>query len=167
MVEKGILLMDSVDKLRTAARNMAKGRNLENHEECNLFLIIADEIETELAANYYKLPLDADGIPTNVGDEMTCHGHVFTVCAVAPARIHEWATTGPGKPRMTVSYEPEECTHYHAPTIEDLLRDFAFEMNDNLSMYVCESFDADEREAADRKTIAKYAERLREVLADE
>ena len=39
--------MESIEKLRTAARNMAKGRNLEEHEECNLLLVIADEIERE------------------------------------------------------------------------------------------------------------------------
>ena len=39
--------MESIEKLRTAARNMAKGMNLEEHEECNLLLVIADEIERE------------------------------------------------------------------------------------------------------------------------
>ena len=44
--------MGSIEKLRTAARNMAKGMNLEEHEECNLLLIIADEIEREIAEKY-------------------------------------------------------------------------------------------------------------------
>lgn len=60
----------ALDKLRTAARNMAKGRNLENHEECNLLLIIADEIEAEIAEHYMLLPCDADGVPIRVGDRL-------------------------------------------------------------------------------------------------
>lgn len=59
--------MDSIDKLRTAARNMAKGRNLENHEECNLLLVIADEIETEMERDYMRLPELDDGV-IKVGD---------------------------------------------------------------------------------------------------
>lgn len=59
--------MKSIEKLRTTARNMAKGRNLENHEECNLLLIIADEIEAEADSDYMKLPRLDDGV-INVGD---------------------------------------------------------------------------------------------------
>ena len=62
--------MESVEKLRTAGRNMAKGRNLEHHEDCNLLLIIADEIEREIAERYQLLPVDADGVPIHVGDRM-------------------------------------------------------------------------------------------------
>jgi len=45
-------MIESIEKLRTSARNMAKGSNLANHEECNLLLIIADEIEAEIAERY-------------------------------------------------------------------------------------------------------------------
>ena len=62
------MALKALEKLRTAARNMAKGRNLENHEECNLFLIIADEIEAEIAERYMLLPVDADDEPIRVGD---------------------------------------------------------------------------------------------------
>lgn len=58
----------ALKKLRTAARNMTKGRNLENHEECNLLLIIADEIEAEIAKRFMELPVDADGVPIRVGE---------------------------------------------------------------------------------------------------
>lgn len=46
--------MESIEKLRTVARNMAKGMNLENHEECNLLLIIANEIEREIAEEHRR-----------------------------------------------------------------------------------------------------------------
>lgn len=159
--------MLAVDKLRTAARNVAKGRNLENHEECNLFLIIADEIESEIERDYMLLPKDADGVPIHVGDEMTCHGSVFKVCAIAPAKVHAWATTGLGKPRTTVNYEPGECTHHHPPTVEDVLRDVvtlcASTWKDDRSAFKYYGVD-DVMKSGNMKY---FADRLREVLRDD
>lgn len=82
---------------------------------------IIGNIEVEIAANYMLLPVDADGVPIHVGDEMTCHGDVFTVCAVAPAKIHRWVTVKLGEPQTTYSYNPAECTHYKPRTIEDVI----------------------------------------------
>lgn len=118
---------------------------------------IADEIEAEIADRYMLLPKDADGVPIRVGDEMTCHGSVFKVCAIAPARIHAWATTGLGKPRTTVNYEPGECTHYHAPTVDDVLR----EVWKEAVTFAHSDIWRDPDEA-----FAEYAEKIREVLAN-
>lgn len=79
----------ALGKLRAAARNMAKGRNLENHEECNLLLVIAGEIEAEIAERFVELPQGwtgeqasdilaywptwDDGSPCMFGDEFTCY----------------------------------------------------------------------------------------------
>lgn len=85
---------------------------------------IADEIEQEIEERYIELPKDADGEYIHIGDVMDCgehfgiqqvegfiHGAVeFTVCDPQPARI----CTCPA--HMT--------RHYHAPTVEDVLREF-------------------------------------------
>lgn len=42
----------ALKKLRAAGRNMAKGRNLENHEECNLLFVIADD---KRKSRYWKV----------------------------------------------------------------------------------------------------------------
>lgn len=124
---------------------------------------IADEIEAEIAANYCELPKDADGVPIHVGDEMTCHGSVFKVCAIAPARIHAWATTGLGKPRTTVNYEPGECTHYHPPTVEDVLYTYG--------QSCIRAYEEAESDDAKREMLAslrkEFEMKLREVLRDE
>jgi len=84
---------------------------------------VADAIEKELKERYMELPVDADGVPIHVGDEMDCgehfgvqevegfiHGAVaFTVCDPQPARI----CTRPA--HMT--------RHYHKPTRLEGLRD--------------------------------------------
>ncbi len=56
--------------------------------------------------------------------------------------------------------EAQMCTHYHAPTVEDVLMEFAQEMNENLGMYTGEAIEADEWRAADAETVAKFAQRL-------
>ena len=111
--------LNALEELRTAARNMAKGRNLENHEECNLFLIIADEIEAEIAERYMELPCDADGVPIRVGDELKGG---FTVDYVSP---HWVFAVGRG------AKHDGSCRHVKPRTLEDVLND---RINDVLSV---------------------------------
>ena len=47
------------------------------------------------------------------------------------------------------------------PTVDDVLREFAQEMNENLGMHTGEAIDADEWHEADERTIAATAARLR------
>ena len=114
--------INALGKLRTAARNMAKGRNLENHEECNLFLIIADEIEAEIAERFMELPVDADGVRVEIGDRLHEHenGYEFTVDG-----LKIW-----GNDREWWAYQENgiqapvyRCTNIKSRTIEDVLRD--------------------------------------------
>lgn len=138
------------DRLREAA---------ENREDVTLF-----------GVDYVTLPLDADGEPIHVGDVM------------------EWCDSGESKPlvvdRMELSHgrdgdlwcvaldtdkecwnQPSLMRHYTPPTVEDVLREFADEMNQNLGMYTGEVIDADDWRDADAKTVEKYAAKLR--LAEE
>ena len=106
---------------------------------------------------HMELPVDADGEVIHIGDEMDCgehfgvkgvegfiHGAVaFTVCDPQSVRICACNA------RMT--------HHYHKPTVDDVLREFADEV------YA----DAD-NEVHDRDFLcAKYDKKLREVMADD
>ena len=51
--------------------------------------------------------------------------------------------------------------HHHEPTVVDVLREFADEMNQNLGMYTGEAIDADDWRDADAKTVEKFAAKLR------
>jgi hypothetical protein len=115
--------------------------------------------------SHIELPKDADGVPIHIGDEMDCgehfgvqevegfiHGAVaFTVCDPQPARI---------------CTRPAHMTHhYHKPTIEDVLVDYHKECQLHASEL---GFVTDEgKEKAWRDIAATFAERLREVMADE
>lgn len=117
----------ALDKLRAAGRNMAKGRNLENHEECNLLLVIADEIEAEVSERFVELPCDADGVPIHVGDCLQLgdtHGKVvaLTYCPANGKLPWEWqCDTGDW-------YNTAFAYHYKPRTLEDVLKELANEV---------------------------------------
>ena len=90
--------------------------------------------------DYTPLPVDADGVPIHVGDVMvytdgdTCP---LPVVALVPPAVF-LTEDGPRYADM--------CRHHHAPTVENVLREFADEVQ-----RCCDTED----------TIAEYAEKLR------
>lgn len=140
--------MESIEKLRTAARNMAKGRNLEHHEECNLLLLIADEIEAEIAERYMKLPVDADGVPIHEGDLMD--SNAFGVVEVE-GFIHGAVAFWIYDPQPAhVATSPANLLHHKPRTLENVLEDMLIEK--------------DETDLCSMGLIAKYAAEIRELL---
>ena len=116
------------------------------------------------AMGYIKLPVDADGVPIHLGDVMdgTCPSgkHVSgTVSAIGNGVF--WLSN------VQFSLKPDYMHHHNEPTVEDVLREFAEKMNENIGMYVGEAIDADEWRDADAKTIAEYAAKLRLVGDDD
>ena len=117
---------------------------------------------------WVKLPKDADGEYIRVGERVQLIGNdPGTVTHMSLAddgwRVYVKYDGGIG----TGSGEPKRIRHYHAPTVEDVLREFAQEMSENLGMYTGEAIDADEWRDADAKTIAEYAAKLRLAGDDE
>lgn len=112
--------------------------------ECKHLLALADRIDmeherlmveradrySELRAKmnncYVELPKDADDVPIHMGDKMECftsqHRDVPKVFEVQ--RIIMDDVTGWRLVAYPATYVPEECRHYHAPTVEDVLLEF-------------------------------------------
>ena len=112
--------LNALEKLRTAARNMAKGRNLENHEECNLLLLLADEIEAEIAERFVTLPVDEEGDVLRIGDELKCKGKSILLNSLSWDGCRWYAT------ETVVSsgwYPVHLCRHVKPRTLEDVLCD--------------------------------------------
>lgn len=112
--------------------------------------VIAADLEK---AGWVELPKDADGVPIHVGDELE---YLEALHPDVPSRfkVQDMFYCGKGKWRLRAypaTYEPEKCRHYHAPTVEDVLREFADR--------VCNSGHQWGLDAAD--TIAEYAKRLK------
>ena len=128
-----------VERIRAAA---------EDREDVTLF-----------GTDYLAYPLDADGEPIHVGDVM------------------EWPTTGEtfevvgiGDGTLFYVEDGSECAdwtgattkrHHHAPTVEDVLREFAAGMDEIASEYICEMIGGDERNRLEDEHIAKFAAKLR------
>ena len=133
--------------------------------ECKHLLALADRIDmeherlmveradqySELRAKmnncYIELPKDADGEPIHVGDEVEEIDYDGSH-HVNELRMREngWWVSGDGLCRR-----PHKYRHYHAPTVEDMLKEFA---NKCLTYATC----VDDHEVAD--AIELYAAKL-------
>lgn len=91
---------------------------------------------------WVRLPVDADGVPIHVGDVMEWDNGTFTV--------HELKVTEDGwttwDEQHGYTVHADECRHHRAPTVEDVLREFADEVR-----RCCDTAD----------TVAEYAAKLR------
>ncbi len=126
---------------------------LKGYSECHAELLEGNEIlASDLeSCGWIRLPKDADGEYIHVGERVQLIGNdPSTVSHMSLAddgwRVYVKYDGGIG----TGSGEPKRIRHYHAPTVEDVLREFANEV------YA----DAD-NEIRDRDFLcAKYAKRL-------
>lgn len=129
---------------------------------------IAYEIEREISERYMELPVDADGVPIRVGDVMEnlredlepkLH-HRFKVYGIQYRDYGQVCTlTEDGRP--SILYRANECRHYHAPTVEDVLREFGRAYH---SLMVEIMSDVAHDMPAPSEIIAKYAAEIRELM---
>ena len=113
---------------------------------------------TLFGVDYVALPLDADGVPIRVGDELDgLHYEDGTVTGIqyglaANGTISELVAVRPHGWDTATWHDPEEYRHHRAQTVEDVLREFADAMSNTNPLDV-------------PARIAEYAAKLR--LAEE
>ena len=92
---------------------------------------------------WVKLPVDADGVPIRIGDVMEgvdkydslkkVKGKVITVSfesdGIVDVAIQAWNSDGKSWHRAYLDSGASVYRHYHAPTVEDVLREFADAMS--------------------------------------
>jgi len=101
----------ALDELR-GLRDEAASKMVDNPKwVCKRAEEIADRIEAEIAERFMELPVDAEGVPIHVGDELEGG---FAVDYVAP---HWVLSVGRG------AKHDGSCHHVKPRTIEDVLRD--------------------------------------------
>lgn len=119
--------------------------------ECKHLLAIADRIDAAVDG-MIELPKDADGEYIHVGDEMCGYGWpnggVYCRSIVNEVTI----LVGPqdGAYRGWLMWAANECRHYHAPTVEDVLTEFAAKL-----------IERGELTNGAAQTIAEYAAKLK------
>ena len=79
-----------------------------------------DGIEREVA-DMVPLPVDADGVPIHVGDKLTDGEYKFVVGELAAFGDGSWSIRNEDGNAWAAC----DVTHHHAPTVEDVLREFA------------------------------------------
>ena len=167
--------MSITDELREYTEKQIKWMDVSKVHYRKLFAI-SDRIDAEHQKAIRELnnfvdasvllPVDADGEIIHVGDMMErgeARGHVIALM------LSNYPKKWGGGLHWGVQLEGEQAPtaldltfhHHHAPTVEDVLREFSEKMNENLGMYTGEAIDADEWRSADAKTIAEYAAKLR------
>lgn len=125
-------------------------------------------IERAIDEQYIKLPVDADGVPIRVGDEMESGNETFVICAVAPGRVYRWHIYNIGElDKGTVAYPPESLHHFKPRTVEDVLRDFQQDTLTSQGEYSGEVIDADEWKRQLERDVREYADELRELMGVE
>lgn len=77
---------------------------------------------------WIRLPLDADGVPIRVGDVMEWTTPHLGVPKVFEVQRIIMDPSGWHLVAYPATYAPEECCHHHAPTVEDVLREFALKV---------------------------------------
>ena len=115
---------------------------------------ICDEIEAEIADNYMRLPLDADGEPIHVGDVMMDGKTPRYAVAVAPESfmMDGYETGSFYRPGLAKNHH-----HVKPRTLEDVLEDCINEFSHRCT----------EGKYDTRPTVAKYADEIRELLGFE
>lgn len=98
------------------------------HEKAEQDLIDANNQMEQLCECSIRLPVDADGVPIHVGDSIEIIGGEDGVAvAIELCEDGGWNVsmrpTGWDTPTL---FAAESVRHHHAPTVEDVLREFAY-----------------------------------------
>ena len=81
-----------------------------------------DEQQRFIDEHYQLLPLDANGVPIRVGDVLTDGEHTFVVGELAVFGDGSWSIRNEDEDAWAAC----DVTHHHEPTVEDVLREFAY-----------------------------------------
>ena len=112
------------------------------------------DVEDEIADSYVLLPVDEDGVPIHVGDEVQGFGDSGPVQHVE-LWDDGWVVVFEFAPGQFTRYSGDAVRHYKPRTIEEVLRDAIGEY---------ERAPMDDYDAVPR-IAAKYAEEIRGMMA--
>jgi len=110
-------------------------------------------------SQWVKLPVDAEGKPIRIGDEVDGDHHEDGT--VTGIQFYEMANGGirtliavrPDGWDVATWHTPDEYRHHHEPTVENVLRDFGVD--------IAHALDADPDATVPEAIIAEYAAKLR------
>lgn len=152
------MALESIEKLREQVKRVANN-SLIAEITVDVMESWCADIQEEVESKYMLLPVDADGVPIRVGDvvqfvnDVGGTGAKVEVCAVS----NYYAYYGEGKH----FYRAKNCRHVNPRTVEDVLWEYALEMN---LTYETGEIGGEERAEALDDLTAKYAAELRGMM---
>ena len=135
-----------VTELRAIADRIDAEYEADVSTACRLAAALDNDALAE--RGYIALPVDADGVPIRVGDEMAFIGRM-TVDATDGHNVFFFADNWADG---VYCVRADELRHYHAPTVEDVLREFAEKVIDSQIPGMHPTYE---------EAIAEFAARLR------
>lgn len=114
--------MESLDSLRRCFDNYAL---LNTTTAKSVVREKADEIEKEIEERCVLLPLDKDGVPIHIGDEMVDQEKdrfVVSGLDFSDTRVGVCKIIGV-RYGIEYPYQPSKIIHYHKPTVEEVLEE--------------------------------------------
>ena len=107
------------DELRKKAKRVRNSR-VSTYRSPSEYERLADRIDQEMV----ELPRDRDGVPIHVGDVLTDGEYTFRVDELAAFGDGSWSIRNEDGNAWAAC----DVTHHHAPTVEDVLREFTDEV---------------------------------------
>ena len=116
------------DKQQADLRAIADRIDAEHEADVSTACRLAAGLDNDALAKrgYIALPLDADGVPIYVGDRLDGYGKTIEVVELRYGRSG-WVIVSKDGNAYADSFA---FTHHHAPTVEDVLREFALACED-------------------------------------
>ena len=140
------------DELRKKAKRVRNSR-VSTYRSPSEYERLADRIDQEMV----ELPRDRDGVPIHVGDVLTDGEYTFRVDELAAFGDGSWSIRNEDGNAWAAC----DVTHHHAPTVEDVLREFT----DEVWNRCCEGATASD--SGIDELVAEYAAKLRLAGEDE
>ena len=129
--DKLLAIADRIDEQAEKESEAAWRRGYERGEDEAEFEDL-DELRKEVQAEWIPLPKDADGVPIRIGDRVRIGRTEFEAIGFGNVTCDE-ESYGVFMQRESGEYEwfnARYLRHYHAPTVEDVLREFAQRWDD-------------------------------------
>ena len=154
-------MMESIEKLREFVGKELYEKERIGHGDYSHLHVLIEDVKREITEKYMLLPVDADGVPIHVGDELMTseYSKRFTCTG------YSYQTEGYEKPHWSIAYRYDDydgttefvslrsCRHVNPRTIEDVLKAFFHDALD-ADAYCTVHID---------DVIAKYADELRQM----
>lgn len=165
-------MMKSIEKLRELAADMTGTEILDHMEVSGKFLFhtewlhswhsefdrLCDEIEREISERYMGLPVDADGVPIRVGDEINCLGRNVLVNSIIWDGVNWYASETVASSDW---FPAKHSDHVKPRTLEDVLVEYRLEAD---RLFCDPSIGGEDRADALESLDARYAAEIRELM---